>query len=82
MLLRARKGHMMLHVCFWQLRFEFFDIECTNGNCLTKANLDTAYALVNDASAINVTFRGEKLYFDKLCYKRGSDCWRPPAASH
>ena len=73
---------MMLHVCFWQLRFEFFDIECTNGNCLTKANLDTAYALVNDASAINVTFRGEKLYFDKLCYKRGSDCWRPPAASH
>merc|ERR1711871_422691 len=66
-----------------QLRFGFFDVECASGNCLSKANLDTALQLYNDVAAINVSYSGERavpdpemLWFDKLCYKRGLQCWR------
>jgi len=43
---------------------------------LSQTNLDTAYALYEDVLAINVTYDGQPSYFENLCYKRGSDCWK------
>lgn len=59
-----------------ELRFEFFDITCNSGNCLTPSNLDTALALSNAVSALNASFDSQMYDFNRLCYKRGTVCFR------